>query len=137
MLEKFCIMFGKEKSISRFSVVIFFVMMVSSCAKDEDLVTREDYAGSWKCNETPAGQASTTFTITISLYGSGDSLAVKNFNNLGSSTTTYFTINSTDVNIPTQTVSGFDIAGSGTLANSKMNLVYTVDGLAHTAICSR
>lgn len=118
-------------------ILVAYLVLIVSCAEDNDLSDREKYLGSWYCKETPAGQAPITFKITISNHGNDDSLDVDNFNLLGSGEKALFIVNGNSIVIPGQDVSGFSVNGSGTYSNNKMNLSYTVDNESFSAECTK
>jgi hypothetical protein len=110
---------------------------IASCTDQTTTPTTDKYLGSWSCKETPATGGPTTFTITISNHGSGDTLDVYNFDNLGVNEKAIFIVNDNSVVIPAQTVSGFSVSGYGTYSSGKINLNYAVDSDNYTAVCTQ
>ena len=116
---------------------------MSSCVDDSaaepDIpgADRDKYVGTWLCKETYTGSAPTTFTISIQKHGSDDTLYVYNFNNLGMPFKTIWLVSGNSVTIPAQSVTQVSLSGSGFYSNDKINLNYTSDGDAVTAVCSK
>jgi hypothetical protein len=117
--------------------LLFGILFLASCTKDDEIITRDQYIGTWSCKETENQLAPTTFSISMEALGTEDSLRVYNFNNLGASEHAIFIVNSSSVVIPSQYIDSFLVSGSGTLSNNKINLTYTVDSDHYTAECSQ
>ncbi len=125
------------------AVILFSLLLVSSCKKEEPTPStpadpRDQYVGSWTCNETSQLNGSTSFTIHINKSGSNSAqVLIENFYNLGFSNTAAVTVNSTSLTIPQQTYSGNQISGSGTLTSSTtISLTYTVFDGSNTDHCT-
>jgi hypothetical protein len=121
-------------------IPLFFL---NSCVDDNNAEPeipgsdREKFLGSWLCKETVTGNAPNTFTINIQKQGDGDTLKVVNFNNLGNPTSAYWIVVDNSINIPAQTITQVDIAGSGYFNDNKLILNYSSDGESVTASCTR
>jgi hypothetical protein len=98
---------------------------------------RDKYVGDWLCRETVAGNAPTTFTITVEKHGTDDTVYVYNFGNIGSPFKAVWIISGNSITIPAQTLSQVDFSGSGFYSNNKLNLSYTSDGESVTAECTQ
>ena len=132
------------KKIIGISLVVFtlFLAACSDETVDPAVDVRDKFTGSWLCKETIAG-ATTSFTITISKVGSGDSLKISNFSNYGtSSPQTYAEVSGNSIVIPLQniTTTAIPVQGSGIYSSSggeKINLNYSTDGQSATAVCTK
>ena len=124
-----------------FYLIFCLSILIASCAKDDQLEPggdeRSKYTGTWNCKETVQGQASTTFSISVSISGNSDTLLVSNFNQLGNSTQTLWLISGNSITIPSQQVTSVVLSGFGLYSNSKMTLNYSSDAETVTAECTK
>jgi hypothetical protein len=125
--------------------LVAFTLFLAACSDetvDPAVDVRDKFTGGWLCKETIAG-ATTSFTITISKVGSGDSLKISNFSNYGtSSPQTYAEVSGNSIVIPLQniTTTAIPVQGSGIYSSSggeKINLNYSSDGQSATAVCTK
>jgi len=132
------------KKRNRYLVFAFLIMM-ASCTDDNndpgvDNPTTDDrsrYAGSWICAEN-TGQ---TFSITISLVGSEDSINIKNFSNFGSTANAIGLVAGNSLTIPGQNISitSVFVQGTGIMnsAGTKITMDYVADGDTISATCTK
>ncbi len=124
-----------------FILLAVVITLLYSCAKDDSFSPnaddRERYLGNWICKETVQGQTPTTFTITVSSFGDTDTLQVKNFNQLGASTSALWLVSDNSITIPAQQVTQVALSGFGFYKDGKLDLTYTADGESVTADCTR
>ncbi len=119
------------------------LLFAASCTEDNDPIftdDREAFEGSWSCEETEvsASPVTLTFQINFSKKGSGDTVLISNFNNIGSSFSAVGVVSGTSLVIPNQDVGGFDVTeATGILANGKITLSYKVDAILYEAECTR
>lgn len=116
----------------RFTLILIFagLLFMVSCAPEEpEDVPTPDYSGSYTCKETSSNPAATTsFTINLKKQANEESYTSDNFYNLGFNYSANLSISGSTVSIPSQTVSGFSISGSGSIqSDGKIQLNYRVD----------
>jgi len=123
--------------------ILAVAMLFNACTDDNSAdpnvpgSDRDKYVGDWLCRETVSGQSnSTTFTITIQKHGSEDTLYVYNFNNIGIPIYTIWLVSGNSVTIPNQVISQVALSGSGFYNNDEINLTYSSDGDAVSAVCT-
>lgn len=119
------------------AVIVFY-----SCAADnekEDNPTpngttqpdfRNVYVGTWVCNEQSTVFGTTTYSVDITKHTTiASRIVASNFYNLGfANSNAQFEISGNSISIFQQTISGYNVVGSGTIANSStMNLSYATD----------
>ena len=130
-----------KNSITNLIILAGVIILISSCAKDDSFSPgaddRERYLGNWTCKETVQGQTPTTFTITVSSFGETDTLLVKNFNQLGASTSALWLVSDNSITIPSQQVTQVALSGFGFYKDGKLDLTYTADGESVTAVCTQ
>jgi hypothetical protein len=80
---------------------------------------RDKFVGNWSCNESSHLYGSHTFYVSITLDPSNSSqILMANFYQLGSGQKAYGIVANNYVNIPSQTVSGCSVRGSGNMNSS-------------------
>ena len=125
-----------------FLALIGGLLLLQSCASDDNAdpnipgSDRDKYLGNWLCTETYAGQAPTTFTITIQKKGDVDSVLVYNFNNIGAPFYAIWLISGNSITIPNQSIESIQVSGTGFYDNNKLTLSYTSDGASVSAVCT-
>lgn len=105
----------------------FFVSCEKQDTEAED--PRDVIVGTWSCSES-YGTNQQSYQVIISKSASDSTrILVSNFNLLGKDIDVYAKLTGLNLNIPSQSVDGFQISGSGTVASSheKINLTYTVN----------
>ena len=128
-------------------ISIFTISFFSACS-DQNSATpavddRDKFTGSWICKEN-IGTTSSSFTVDISKYGSGDSINLKNFSNYGASAIAVGEVSVNSLTIHTQLIgiTNIQVGGSGiysgsTNANEKITMNYSTDGQSANAIFTR
>lgn len=110
-----------------FSILSITLLILSGCQKDE-VFSREDYIGSWTCDESSAQNGTSKFTVHIK-KGTGDAdVIIENFYNFGFQNTIKGTVAEDELTITSQTFAVSNtVQGSGSMiAKNKINLSYTV-----------
>lgn len=104
----------------------FFV----SCEKlDNGDDPRDIIVGTWSCSESYSTHQQ-SYQVFISKSASDSTrILISNFNLLGNDVDVYAKLSGLNLNIPSQSVDGFQISGSGTVASNheKINLSYSVN----------
>ena len=94
-----------------------------SCIIDD----RNDFTGSWTCEENSSQLGTSSYSVTISKSASDSTaILIANFYNLGSSNKATAIVNGNTFVINPQLVDNLNVAGSGTLSGTQINLSYTV-----------
>ena len=129
------------KKISKNLLLITGTMLlfISSCTKDDDSTAdpRDRFTGNWTHVEQSANFGTTTYTISISKSNSDNTnIIVKNFYQLGTSTSAIVAVSDNNLTVGQQLVSGQNIHGSGALTNSKINWTYYTDDGANKDTCT-
>lgn len=119
--------------------LIALIAIATACApeeKEEDIPTepRDKYIGSWTCAEKSQVFQQSTYSVSIKKSTTNSSqLLCSNFYQLGADTITLMTLNGTTFTIPSQTVSGQIISGSGTAtSDTRINFTFTANDGAQT-----
>lgn len=122
----------KTVSIST-AVILFGSIFLASCSKTEDPApttssTNNSFSGNWHNSENSILNGANTYPLTIEQTNSSTISFVYLY---GFSTKINATVSGNNFTIPTQTIEGTNVSGSGVLANSnQINMMYTVnDGL--------
>jgi hypothetical protein len=119
------------KSLLKLSVLVFSIITVtvSSCKKDEEPNTLDQFFGSWTCRATSNNFGVTNYVITITEDASNNTgIKIYNFDNLGTSIFASSNTNGNNITIPQQSVLGNTVEGSGSLqSTTKLLYTYTID----------
>jgi hypothetical protein len=114
---------------NKIAVVAFSIAVALSSCTTEDLNfdDRDDFTGNWICqeNSTQLGTSSYNVSISKSLTDS-TAILISNFYNLGSSNSAKAIVDGNTITINPQLVDNLNVAGSGTLTGTQINLSYTV-----------
>lgn len=105
----------------------------------DDTDPRDKFVGSWSCSENSNQMGTSTFTVNISLNtGNSSQIHCANFYQLGTSQKVYAVVAGDNATIPSQSVSGVSVRGSGSIAsnNTKINWNYYVDDGADIDTCT-
>jgi hypothetical protein len=118
-------------------VAVIIAISLVSCEDgtiDGPTDARDNFTGSWSCVENAGQPSETSFPVTITKdVNNSERILIGNFNNLGGSVKPYGIVNGTALSIPSQSVSGYTVSGTGTYSASSGNvsLNYTVnDGIS-------
>lgn len=113
-----------KKLLLSFSVVVLFLQ---SCVKDETF-TREDYIGSWTCEETSSLNGPSKFTVHMREGTGSDEIVMENFYNFGFQEKVKASVVEDNLTINSQTFAGSStVSGSGTMVSkSKITMSYSV-----------
>ena len=110
-----------------------FVLLLVGCSKDEDvgIATRDDFLGTWQCEEYDANQGMiATFQVVIEPHLSEPSkIIIDNFNLLGIGYKAEAIVSNTFIEIGLQTIGGTTVSGDGFISdkNRKIEIQYTLD----------
>lgn len=125
-----------KKSCSPFAcwgLMILITFLASCAANDDDVPTptdeRDEYIGTWSCAENSSKSGASTYDVVLrkNVNESGQFL-MDNFYLLGSTHAAVISKSGNSLTIPTQSVSGNTVQGSGSISNStKINLSYTIN----------
>lgn len=121
-------------------LTIFFNFLVfPSCKKDDggDSVVRDNYIGSWICQETSQSTGASTYTVHIIAHPSNATdILIENFYNLGFPNKPYAITNGSFFTIPSQQILGNIVEGEGTLqGDNTITMSYSVfDGIANDSV---
>lgn len=109
------------------TLLLISALFLVSCQPEEVQEPEVDLTGSWSCAETSTNPAGTsTFTVHIKKSGSG--YVIENFYNLGFNHSANITVSDKTISIPSQSVAGFSVSGSGNVNSStKVSLSYQAD----------
>jgi hypothetical protein len=110
-----------------FVIILIFSMIIVACQKEN--TGPESILGQWSCKETSQVFEVTNYTVDISRSSTDSTkIFIENFYQLGSSYSVTAKINGLNISIPSQTVDGNQISGSGTISSGydKINWTYNV-----------
>jgi hypothetical protein len=132
-----------KKNLLAIIILGAFISILYSCNSNDSNATssdpRENFIGTWTCNESSHLNGNSAFQVTISLNPNNSSqILLADFYHLGTSQKVYGVVANTNVTIPQQTVSGFSIKGSGTITNNntKINWNYYANNGADLDTCT-
>jgi hypothetical protein len=114
-------------------LIILAVFTLSSCEQALDLLSddnRDPFVGKWSVAEETTLKTNYTYFVNIE-KSADDSVKVfiKNFYEIDQNASVEAVVNGSNINIPSQSVSGFGIQGYGTMAFSGKTIdwSYTVN----------
>lgn len=104
-------------------LLVVGTFLFNACDLDNDSLPknaddRTKFVGSWLCTDESVVFGTSTFTIQVNSIGSNDSLEIINWYNLGASTSAIALVADNSIIIPTQSITGISILGSGFYNNS-------------------
>ena len=132
-MNKVCTTKNTGKYVRFFTLLISFTLFIVSCEVQNDNVTddaRDNITGQWKCQEFDKNNKPYGFNATISKNSSDSTkIWVDNFSAFGPGIKVSVGMGGYLLTIPQQTVDGFKISGSGSVAssNNKINWTYSID----------
>ena len=116
------------------SLIILSTLYFSSCKKDDNTKQdgsddRDKFVRSWACSESSQQQGNSNYTIIISNdVTTSNQILVKNFYNLGNTTSSVMIVDGNNVTIASQNVSGNVLHGSGHYnSSSSLTFNFTAD----------
>ena len=135
------------KKIFRYSLILAsFVSLFLSCNPDDNNNDpqpvddpRDKFVGTWHCSENSHQNGASNFIVTASLNsGNSSQIYLANFYQLGTGQKVYGVVANTNVTVPSQTVSGVTINGSGNMTdnNTKISWNYYVNDGADIDTCT-
>lgn len=111
-------------------VGMLLLVFVTGCEDLTDaLSSRDRIVDTWKCDEVSGDFGSQTYYVNITSNSADETkVKIENFYNI-SSLVVNATVNTLSLSIPSQTVGGYTISGSGTISAKydKITLTYTVN----------
>ena len=109
-------------------VAISISIALASCTTESlNFDDRDDFTGNWICQETSSQLGSSSYNVSISKsLTDSTAILIGNFYNLGSSKSAKAIVNGNSFLINAQLVDNLNVAGSGTLSGTQINLTYTV-----------
>ena len=122
--------FLKSKFFIAISISFF---TITSCSPDKGETNptsdRENFVGTWKCQENSSRYGTSTFDIQIGTDSSNSSnILIENIYNLGFKYKTSAIVNGNSFRIPSQSISGNIIEGSGISQTTNIiNMKYLVN----------
>jgi hypothetical protein len=130
------------KKTIRYSLIFATVIsLFFSCNPDDNNTDptadpRDKFVGSWLCNETSTQNGPSSYNVSITL-NSANSTQIY-MNTFYGSLKIYGVVANLNVTVPSQTVSGFTVHGSGTMVNNntKINWNYWADDGADIDTCT-
>lgn len=113
---------------TKLAIVTLGMFAFASCTTDDpNFDDRDDYTGNWICQENSSQLGSSSYNVSISKsLTDSTAILISNFYNLGSSNKAKAIVNGNSFTINPQLVDNLNVAGSGTLNGSQINLSYTV-----------
>jgi hypothetical protein len=121
---------NKKISFSGKVLIVLFLFFAAACEDLTDsLSPRDNIADTWKCAETSTSGSDSFLVEIVADNASTTGIQIYNFDNLGDNLAVKATVNSFSISIPSQSVDGFTISGSGTISSDykKITLKYTVN----------
>ena len=104
---------------------LFGVLLLTSCTKQDTPAPTPTFIGTWHVSEKSKDYGTSTYNCTIS--DSSDATHLLFAYLYGFNKKTYGTPSGSNLTIPTQTIQGNSVSGSGVLANAnQINLSYLV-----------
>ena len=116
--------------MKRLLLILISFAAIHACTPESDPDNaREDFLGDWTCNEYEGDFAPQTYNVEILASGTGKSVLIVGLYNQGSNFVLSGYVDGRTLFINTQTVDGFNIGGSGNMANSfdRIELSFTAD----------
>jgi hypothetical protein len=115
-----------------FAAILFGVLFLSSCAPEDDPTAtpentnpRAKFHGNWAVAENSKDYGPSTYNCTITDSSDASHIFIAYL--YGFNKKTYSSVSGNTISIPTQTIQGNNVSGSGTLMNAtQINLTYYV-----------
>lgn len=125
-----------KKTFSQYAywgMVVLITFLASCASNDDDSPTptdeRDEYIGTWSCAENSSKSGASTYDVVLRKnVNESNQFFMDNFYLLGSTHAAVITKSGNSLTIPTQSVSGNTVQGSGSISSStKINLSYTTN----------
>lgn len=121
-----------KKLISLSASILFFgILFLASCAKEEDEPEpansdpRARFHGNWAVSENSKDYGPSTYNVTVTDSSNTSHILIGYL--YGFNKRTYATVSGNSISIPSQTIQGNNVSGSGVLTSStRMDLKYLV-----------
>lgn len=98
---------------------LLLTLAVACAPEDDDTVDfRDDFTGSWTCQETQGDFAPQSYAVSVSKVGDENEISIRGLYNQGSTFEVSAQVDGPDFTIPTQSVDGFVLSGGGSVNNS-------------------
>ena len=95
------------------SLLLFSACDIDSTSKPKNDDARAKFVGTWLCTDESVVFGTSTFTIQINSVGSSDSIQISNWYNLGAGTSAIALVVENSIIIPSQSITGISVLGSG------------------------
>ncbi len=114
---------------NKIALVAFSIAVALTSCTTEDLNfdKRDDYTGNWICQESSSQLGTSSYNVSIT-KSTTDSTAIliSNFYNLGFSKSAKAIVSGNSLTLNAQLVDNLNVAGSGVLSGTHINMTYTV-----------
>ena len=116
-----------------FLKIVLLAVIVASCQKLDTATDdeRDNITGAWSCSENSQQFGPQSFNVEVSKSPTDSTrILIDNFYGLGAGYSVYSKMVNLNLTIPSQTVNGNQITGSGTISSNykTINWTYTVIG---------
>lgn len=120
----------KLNGLKRLTRILGLAVFLFLVACEEDPINVDDrtqWLGAWVCNETSGDFAPQSYTITVYEGIQLDEITITGLHNEGTSWTIDANVYNRQLQIPSQTVNGLTISGSGSInsAGEQVNMTFT------------
>ena len=107
---------------------LFLVGCADEAIVEPDVDPKDKFLGSWAVKEEIVGQAAQNYSSTITLDATNTSrIKIGNIYNLGAATNLNALVAGNSLNFTTQSITGINIAGTGSFVGTSIILDYTAD----------
>jgi len=115
-----------------FSLFLLASLFLVGCADEAivepDVDPKDKFLGTWAVKEEIVGQAAQNYSSTITLDATNTSrIKIGNIYNLGAATNLNALVAGNSLNFTTQSITGINIAGTGSYVGTSITLNYTAD----------
>jgi len=115
-----------------FSLFLLASLFLVGCADEAivepDVDPKDKFLGTWAVKEEIVGQAAQNYSSTITLDATNTSrIKIGNIYNLGASTNLNALVAGNSLNFTTQSITGINIAGTGSFVGTSIILNFTAD----------
>ena len=115
-----------------FSLFLLASLFLVGCADEAivepDVDPKDKFLGTWAVKEEIVGQAAQNYSSTITLDATNTSrIKIGNIYNLGAATNLNALVAGNSLNFTTQSITGINIAGTGSFVGTSIILDFTAD----------